>query len=121
MHVPLEAALWWIIFAVSGATVENATTALLSFLFSVLVALTMPVSLLELRNAILPGGKWAGKAVEGGEIRRKRSEVLVLLTAILFGAIFTQLDWAVWFQAWPVPAFVTYTVARVALAVGSKK
>ncbi|KEG09678.1 hypothetical protein DQ04_04821020 [Trypanosoma grayi] len=117
----MDATLWFIVFAAAGAQVERAHTAAFTFAFSLLVSITLPLGLSEVRQLLLAdvGGQEAVKNL--GNEKRRLVETLVLYVAILVGAIFTQLDWAQWFQEWPFPALVSFALARGAIAVVARR
>nr|CCC94242.1 conserved hypothetical protein [Trypanosoma congolense IL3000] len=115
-----EAGLWWVIFALTGAPVEELSAALSTLAFSLLVSFTMPMQLVEVRTVLTEHlwEKGSNKANDESEYLKYRGgETLTLFAAILLGAVFTQLDWAVWFQRWPVPSFVLFSVVRIFLVL----
>ncbi|PWU98025.1 hypothetical protein C4B63_13g320 [Trypanosoma cruzi] len=114
-----EALLWSLVFVLCGAPVAEAHTAVLTFAFGLLLSLTMPMELKDIRQTLLADVKGAS-ALENFFKKRKGNrfrmmETLLLLTAILLGAVFTQLDWDVWFQAWPFPAVISFALMRALL------
>ncbi|EAN85756.1 hypothetical protein C3747_58g11 [Trypanosoma cruzi] len=114
-----EALLWSLVFVLCGAPVAEAHTAVLTFAFGLLLSLTMPMELKDIRQTLLADVNGTSalenffKKREGNRFRMM--ETLLLLTAILSGAVFTQLDWDVWFQAWPFPAVMSFALMRALL------
>ncbi|EAN90144.1 hypothetical protein, conserved [Trypanosoma cruzi] len=114
-----EALLWSLVFVLCGAPVAEAHTAVLTFAFGLLLSLTMPMELKDIRQTLLADVNGISalenffKKREGNHFRM--IETLLLLTAILSGAVFTQLDWDVWFQAWPFPAVMSFALMRALL------
>ncbi|CBH16348.1 hypothetical protein, conserved [Trypanosoma brucei gambiense DAL972] len=119
--------LWVVIFSLAGAELENYSTVISNVAFSALLSFTMPMQLAELRSMLLElvlGPDDDGKVERNKEAdvegSRKLKEMLMLLGAIILGAVVTQLDWAVWFQRWPLPSVVLYSIVRALLYYSGK-
>ncbi|RNF19187.1 uncharacterized protein Tco025E_04366 [Trypanosoma conorhini] len=114
-----ETLMWSAVFALCGAAVEEAYPALATVVFGLVVSLTMPMRFTDIHQMLLADVKgksalerFLGKR-DGNEEQAKKT--FLLLTAIVLGAAFTQLDWNEWFQVWPYPAVVSFALAHAAL------
>ncbi|ORC90598.1 uncharacterized protein TM35_000083960 [Trypanosoma theileri] len=124
--LPIDASLWWLVFTLCGAPVSSLFTAGLTFAFSLLVSATMPMKWMDVhRELLISNGENFTAEKEGNSLQKRKEkkystevvQTFILMIAILFGTVFTQLDWAVWFQQWPFPAVVSYVLVRLILAV----